>query len=177
MHTPSVSCLDTLQNLPAQGLHMCAFSIPPVTSWILFFLFFKTFFFNADHFFKVFLEFVIVLLLFCVWGFWPREAGSYLPACFSHYVVPDSYDPMDCSLPGSSVHGILQASILKWVALSFSRGSFQTRNRTQVSYTAGRFFTNWAMREALTRDQTCTPWSRRWSLNHWATRDVPNLVL
>ena len=57
-------------------------------------------------------------------------------------------NPMDCSLPGSSVHGILQAKILEWVVISFSRGSFQPRNRTQVSCTADRFFTLWATREA-----------------------------
>ena len=50
-------------------------------------------------------------------------------------------DPMDCSLPGFSVCGILQARILEWVAISFSRGSSQSRDRTQVSCTAGRFFT------------------------------------
>ena len=55
---------------------------------------------------------------------------------------PTLCDPMDYSLPGSSVHGILQARILEWVAISFSRGSSQPRNRTQVSYIAGRFFTN-----------------------------------
>ena len=42
-------------------------------------------------------------------------------------------DPMDCSLPDSSVHGILQARILEWVALSFSRGSSRPRTRTRVS--------------------------------------------
>ena len=42
-------------------------------------------------------------------------------------------DPMDCSPPGSSVHGILQARILEWVAISFFRGSSQSRNWTQVS--------------------------------------------
>ena len=52
------------------------------------------------------------------------------------------------NLPGSSVHGILQARILEWVAISFSRGSSWPRNQTQVSYIAGRFFTNWAIREA-----------------------------
>ena len=57
-------------------------------------------------------------------------------------------NPMDCSLPGSSVHGILQARILEWVAVPFSRGSSQSRNRTQVSCIAGGFFTNWATREA-----------------------------
>ena len=52
---------------------------------------------------------------------------------------------MDCSLPGSSIHGILQARILEWVAIFFSRESFQSRNRTWVSCTAGRFFTDWAI--------------------------------
>ena len=50
-------------------------------------------------------------------------------------------DPMDCSLPGSSVHGIFQARVLEWVAISFSRGSSQPRDRTQVSLIAGRCFT------------------------------------
>ena len=57
-------------------------------------------------------------------------------------------DPMDCNLPGSTVHGILQARILVWVAISFSRGSSQPRGWTQVSHIAGRFFTLWATREA-----------------------------
>ena len=48
---------------------------------------------------------------------------------------------MDCSLPGSFVHGILQARILEWVAVPFSRGSSQPRDQTQVSCTAGGFFT------------------------------------
>ena len=50
--------------------------------------------------------------------------------------------PMDCSPPGSSVHGILQARILEWVAISFSRGSSQPGDRTQVSRIAGRRFTS-----------------------------------
>ena len=61
---------------------------------------------------------------------------------------PTLCDPMDCSPPGSSVHGILQAGILEWVAFPFSRGSSQRRDRTQVSHTAGGFFTSWATREA-----------------------------
>ena len=48
-----------------------------------------------------------------------------------------------------SVHGILQARILEWVAFSFSRGSSQPRDRTQVSRIAGGFLTSWATREAL----------------------------
>ena len=54
---------------------------------------------------------------------------------------------MDCSLPGSSAHEILQARILEWVAIPFSKTSFQARDQTQVFYTEGRFFTIWATRE------------------------------
>ena len=56
-------------------------------------------------------------------------------------------DSMDYSPSGSSVHGILQARILKWVAIPFSRGSSQPRDWTWVSWIAGRFFTVWATRE------------------------------
>ena len=61
---------------------------------------------------------------------------------------PTLCDPMDCSLTGFSVHGILQAIILQWVAILFSRGSSWPRDRTQVSCIAGRFFTAWVTREA-----------------------------
>ena len=54
----------------------------------------------------------------------------------------------DCSPPGSSVHRILQARILEWIAIPFSRGSSPPRDRTWVSHNAGRFFTVWATREA-----------------------------
>ena len=50
--------------------------------------------------------------------------------------------------PYYTVHGILQARILEWVAFPFSKGSSQTRDRTKVSRIAGGFFTNWAIREA-----------------------------
>ena len=60
-------------------------------------------------------------------------------------------DPMDHSPPGSSVHGILQARILEWVAISFSGTSSQPRDRTWVSCIASRFFTIWAIREAQTQ--------------------------
>ena len=50
-------------------------------------------------------------------------------------------DTMDCSLPGPSVHGILHIRILEWAAIPFSKRSSQPRNPTQVSCTAGRFFT------------------------------------
>ena len=55
--------------------------------------------------------------------------------------------PMDYSLPGFSVHGILQARILEWVVISFSRGSSCSRDWTWVFCIAGRFFTIWATRE------------------------------
>ena len=57
-------------------------------------------------------------------------------------------DPMDCSLPGSSVHEILQTGILEWVAIPFSRRSSQPRDWTQVFHIAGRCFAIWATREA-----------------------------
>ena len=57
---------------------------------------------------------------------------------------PTLCDPMDCSLPGSSLHGILQAKILEWVAISFSRGSSQLRDWTRVSCIAGGRFNLWA---------------------------------
>ena len=50
-------------------------------------------------------------------------------------------NPMDHSLPGSSIYGILQARILEWVAIFSSRGSSRPRNRMRVSCVAGRFFT------------------------------------
>ena len=62
--------------------------------------------------------------------------------------MSNSCDPMDCILPDSSLHGMLQARILEWVAVSFSRGPSRPRDRTQVSCVAGRFFTNRATREA-----------------------------
>ena len=67
---------------------------------------------------------------------------------------PTLHDPMDCSPPGSSVHAILQARILEWVAIPFSRGSSWHRDRTLVSCISGRFFTVWVTREALFYKQT-----------------------
>ena len=61
---------------------------------------------------------------------------------------PTVCDTMDCSPPGSSVHGVIQARILEWFAILFSRGSSWFRDQTQVSCIAGRFFTSWATREA-----------------------------
>ena len=62
---------------------------------------------------------------------------------------PTLCDSVDCSLPGSFLHGIPQTRILEWVAISFSRGSSQPRDRTGVSSIEGRRFNLWATREAL----------------------------
>ena len=72
-----------------------------------------------------------------------RQAPPFRPWKWSEVKVtqscPTLYDPMDYT-----VHGILQARILEWVAFPFSRGSSQPRDRTQVSHIAGGFFTSWA---------------------------------
>ena len=74
---------------------------------------------------------------------WKKESESeVIHSC------PTLCDPVDCSPPGSSVHGILQARVLEWVAISFSRGSSRPRNWTWVSRIEGRRFALWATREA-----------------------------
>ena len=70
-------------------------------------------------------------------------------------VMSNSLNPMDCSPPGSSVPGILQARILQWVAIPFSRESSQSRVQTQISLIAGGFFTTWAIREECLQS---VPW-------------------
>ena len=68
---------------------------------------------------------------------------------WSHSVVSDSLRPVHCSPPSSSVYGILQARILEWVAISFSRGSSWPRDQTQVSHISGRRFNLCTTMEAL----------------------------
>ena len=83
---------------------------------------------------------------------WVKVAQSCLTLC----------DPV-----AYTVHGILQARILEWVAIPFSRGSSQPRNQTQVSHIAGGFFTSWAPGEALKPLSThaCTnTWKRKYQL-------------
>ena len=62
-------------------------------------------------------------------------------AVFIAQSCPTLCDPLDCSPPGSSVHGILQTRILQWIAIFFSRGSSQPGDQTQVFCIRGRFFT------------------------------------
>ena len=91
---------------------------------------------------------------------------------------PTLCDPPDCSPPGSSVHGILHARILEWVAISFSRASFRPKDRTQVSHIAGGFFIIWTTRNVqshhvhLTKFLVCNGYflKRLWNLfkmNKW----------
>ena len=64
-------------------------------------------------------------------------------------VMPILYDPMDCSLPGSSIHGDSLVKNTGMSCMPSTRVSSQPRDRIQVSHIAGRFFTSWATREAL----------------------------
>ena len=72
---------------------------------------------------------------------------TYAVMCLVTRSCPTICSPMDCSPPGSSVHGILQATALQWVAMPSSRGSSQPRDQTQVFHIADRFFIIWATRE------------------------------
>ena len=95
---------------------------------------------------------------------------------------PPLWDPMDCSPPGSSVHGILQARILEWVtsilkingkpdlATPFSRGSSWSRDRTRVSCIAGRFFTVWTTTGYWLGDSRLTGWRRSWLKDYFPGR-------
>ena len=65
-------------------------------------------------------------------------------------------NPMDCSLPGSSVHGVSQATILEWVAISSSRESSRPRDQTHIS---------------------CVSCISRWILYHWITREAPLILV
>ena len=67
-------------------------------------------------------------------------------------------NPIDCSLPGSSVHGIFQAIVLEWISISFSRGSSQPRAQIRVSHIVDRRFTVWATTSPLFIDkELCKP--------------------
>ena len=94
-----------------------------------------------------------------VWGASMFQTPNLAPHALSHFILsccvlvaqscPTLCDPMDYSPPGSSLPGMLQARILGWVAMPSSRRSSQSRDQTQVSCIAARFFTIWATREAL----------------------------
>ena len=88
---------------------------------------------------------------------------------------PTLCDPVDCTLPGSSVHGIFQTIVLEWIAISFSRGSSQTRDWTRVSLIVDRHFTIWATREVKYEESLkdlCWGWNelRDWDRHIYTTR-------
>ena len=99
---------------------------------------------------------------------WGGADGIIIEISVSHSAVSDSCDPMNCSPPGSSVHGILQARIPEWVVISFSRRSSQPRDWTQVSRIAGRLSTDWTSREDYRNrsraHNKCTAFESSWSL-------------
>ena len=72
-----------------------------------------------------------------------------LCCCVVAQSCPALWDPMDCSPPGSSVHGILQARILEWVVISFPRGSSQPRDWTHISCIGRWILYHWAIWKAL----------------------------
>ena len=84
-----------------------------------------------------------------LWALPLWESSPFFTACLIAKSYPTLFDLMDCSASGSSVHGIFQARILKWVAISFPRGSSQPRDWIQVSCITGRLFTVWAPRDIL----------------------------
>ena len=101
-------------------------------------------------------------------GDWNVKVGSQeIPESEVIQSCPTLCNLMDCSLPGSSVHGIFQARTLEWVAISFSRRSSQPRDWTQVSRIVGRHFAVWATWEIWGRDawsnRQIWPWSTKWS--------------
>ena len=104
------------------------------------------------------IEFTVLLTALSSHNFWHQLQGVSLTTveknvnvneCEVAQSCPTLCDPMDCSPPGSCVHGILQARILEWVAISFSRRSSWPRDWTQVSCITGRCFNLWATRESL----------------------------
>ena len=112
---------------------------------------------------------------------------SWNQDCWSEWVsevaqsCPTLCDPVDCSLLGSSVHGIFRAIVLEWIAISFSRGSSQPRDRTWVSRIVDRRFTIWVTGEVpgrllgeipITSDMQMIPplWQkvkRNWRASWW----------
>ena len=87
------------------------------------------------------LEIIIYTKNICLAWYLVHVCGLVAHSC------PTLCDPMDCSPPGSSVHDILQARVLEWIAISFSRGSSLPRDQTRVSHLVDRRFTVWATRE------------------------------
>ena len=111
-----------------------------------------------------------------LWSYWPRGLSSKgrnastgrhdndstevnLLNCVQLFAIP-----WTCSLPGSSIHGFFQATVLEWVAISFSRESYRPGDQTQASRTAGRRFTLWPTSEATELKVKTATWTF-WALH------------
>ena len=118
---------------------------------------------------------------------WGRQESDMTERCHFHFVIyiygiyllswpiffwkimhcditqscPTLFDPMGCSPPSPSAHGISQTGILEWVSISFSREPSQPMDQIQVSCTAGRFYIIWATREAQLHTQVKS-WGWAW---------------
>ena len=125
--------------------------------------------------------------LLCWWGFF-RQDTAVGEVKWSEVAqsCPTLCDPMDCNLPGSSIHRIFQAIALEWIAISFASGSSRPRDRTQVSRIVDRRFTVWATREqwvaipfssfSQPRDQTQVSHIVGSFFTIWATREAQLLT-
>lgn len=82
------------------------------------------------------------------WLCYPHGEKWKSLSCVQLFATPWTIQATLCVPMDYTVHGILQARILEWVAVSFSRGLSQPKDQTQVSHSAGRFFTSWTTREA-----------------------------
>ena len=103
--------------------------------------------------------FLIIIYLAMQGSMWDLIFFSMKMGGVSAQSCPTLWKTTDCSLPGHSAHGILQARTLEWVAIPFSRGSSQPRDQTWISHIACRFFTGW---------DTLIPWSGiKRSPLHW----------
>ena len=93
-----------------------------------------------------------------IWKWAVKNESEVAQAC------PTLCDSMDYSPPGSSGHAILQAIVLEWVAISFSRRSSQPKDRTRVSRIAGRCFTIWAVKGKCPSTSACSKKKKAWNL-------------
>ena len=102
-------------------------------------------------------------------SFSKERVHRYVCVCAkSHQSCPTLCNHTDCSPPGSSVHGILQAGIPEWVVVLFSRGSSWPRDQTQVSCIAGKFFTTEPLEEPRYVYREAYRWiSPSWALFSW----------
>ena len=126
-------CLNFIRNCPAVIPRWPTGCLPPRNVWSDISLWFYIELFNVK-------DVNIFAYTYLPYLHWKCVCLS-LSIFVSRSVVLTSCDPIDCSPPGTSIHGILQARTLEWVATPFSRGSCQPRDWTQASCIACRFFT------------------------------------